>query len=124
RFAVVHRATQYSVLSTVRGLPAPLELPDVFVIHRPAAAPPLQDLVPPDRSIVRTPALVGGVEVRWDRPVDDVLPALRREVGRDLQADLVAERHHFRHPDLTQLVVAATLEPVVELFGMLLLAVG
>src|SRR5437660_1501786 len=76
-------------------LPAPLHQPDVLLVHRAATLPALEHLVPADLPLLVQPTLVGRVEAGRERHVDHVLLLLGIEVGRHLQADLLAEGHYL-----------------------------
>src|SRR5919202_3253521 len=109
------------------GRPRPAAAPQLrheLGVGGAARLPAAEHLVPGARALLVQPALVRRVEAGRERHLEHVLLPLLVEVGRDLQADLLAERHHLAHPGLPQLVVALALEAVLQLLGVALLGVG
>ena len=93
-----------------------LEHRDHLGIARPSRTPTHEHVVPGDR-LLEIPALGLCVELARERVVQlpHVLAIPRLFVGRHLDADLFAIRHHRGEPPLPQLVVGQALEPVLEL---------
>src|SRR5437588_12520116 len=101
-----------------------LEHGDHLRVARAAGAPAGENTVPADR-LLEVPALGLGVELAWEGVVElpHVLAVACLFVGGDLDAYLLAVGHYGGEPPLAELVVGQSLEPVLELQGMHLLAV-
>src|SRR5215471_1663800 len=98
-----------------------LERGDHLGVARSAAAPALDDVVP-RAGVAEVPALGLGIEGAREGVVEHVRVALA--VRGHAEADVLAVGDDQREPPLPELVVGLALEPVVELRGVRLDAVG